>query len=333
MNENLEFLSNQIYEHIKLIFKSAPDNLAYINKTDYIIGLAILFRFANSRVVPWQRQTISYTDEFNKNLEKISDKRLKSRIGELKKALFCGDPILNDTSLDLKRRFAPPSMDNYFFYKGKNKGRYRSDFLLELFGIQHYHVGYDKPTDKTLVYVWRDWLRNRAILLGIGSHDELLLQSNHNHIRKSIFNNFPDEIKNQLFFKVPFHSSERDLTYKELKTLRDRGVNSSFMDSETGYEYMTPTFLASRIPTNVYIFFIKLQHELLLSFSEIGACKFVDLKFKPEMAILSMIGADGRMYTSEFNLDTPDIQLSCTGRLLLVFIRVRQILESFDVIT
>ena len=36
MNENLEFLSNQIYEHIKLVFKSKPENLSFIKNTDYI---------------------------------------------------------------------------------------------------------------------------------------------------------------------------------------------------------------------------------------------------------------------------------------------------------
>ena len=114
MNENLEFLSNQIYEHIKLVFKSKPENLSFIKNTDYITGLTILFRFVNSRVVPWQKQNVTPTKYFKQDLAKITDKRIKKKIDELITALSCGDPILNDTSLDKEHRFAPLSIDNFF---------------------------------------------------------------------------------------------------------------------------------------------------------------------------------------------------------------------------
>ena len=115
MNENFEFLSNQIYEHIKLVFKSKPENLSFIKNTDYITGLTILFRFVNSRVVPWQKQNVTPTKYFKQDLAKITDKRIKKKIDELITALSCGDPILNDTSLDKEHRFAPLSIDNFFF--------------------------------------------------------------------------------------------------------------------------------------------------------------------------------------------------------------------------
>ena len=290
MNENLEFLSNQIYEHIKLVFKSKPEYLFFIKETDYILGLTILFRFVNSRVVPWQKQNVTLTNEFNQDLAKITDKRIKKKLADLITALSCGDPILNDTSLDKEHRFAPRSMDKFF----KN-GDYCCDFLLELFGIQHYHVGYDKNTDKTLVYVWRDWQTEQNILLGISIHDDIILQHNCNHIRESMFKIFPEEILGKYYSKTPFPPEDSVLNDKEFKTLRDRGINTSFIDSATENIFMAPSYSTSK--TSIYIFFFlrQLMADISSLLKDIGARKLFGLSIKPDIALISATAEDGNV--------------------------------------
>lgn len=325
MNETLEFLSNQIYEHIKLVFKSKPENLSFIKNTDYIKGLSILFRFVNSRVVPWQKQNVIITKEFNQDLAKITDKRIKKKIDDLITALSCGDPILNDTSLDIEHSVAPRSMDKFF----SNGGDYRCDFLLELFGIQHYHVGYDKNTDKKLVYVWRDWLTEQTMLLGIGNHDEILMQSKSNHIRDSMFKIFSEEILGKYFYKTPFPPEDSVLNDKELKKLRNRGINTSFVDSVTENVFMAPSYSTSKTPTAIFFFLRQLMADIPILLEDIGARKLVGLNIKPDIALISATAEDGKISHLEVNLDDPDVKRSSIGKLLLVFRRVRQILNVF----
>lgn len=329
MNENLEFLSNQIYEHIKLVFKSKPENLSFIKNTDYIIGLTILFRFVNSRVVPWQKQNVTPTKDFKQDLAKITEKRVKKKIDDLITALSCGDPILNDTSLDKEHRFAPLSMDNFFSKNDSELTKYRCDFLLELFGIQHYHVGYDKNTDNTLVFVWRDWLAGRNLLLGIGTHDDILLQSNNNHIRESMFKIFPEEILGKYYSKTPFPPEDSVLNDKEFKTLRDRGINTSFIDSATENIFMAPSYSTSKTPIYIFFFHRQLMTDIPLLLKDIGARKLISLNIKPDIALISATTEDVKISHLEVNLDDPNIKMSSIGKLLLVFRRVRQILNVF----
>lgn len=329
MNENLEFFSNQIYEHIKLVFKSKPENLSFIKNTDYITGLTILFRFVNSRVVPWQKQNVTPTKYFKQDLAKITDKRIKKKIDELITALSCGDPILNDTSLDKEYRFAPLSIDKFFSKNDSELTKYRCDFLLELFGIQHYHVGYDKNTDNTLVFVWRDWLAGRNLLLGIGNHDDIMLQSNNNHIREAMNNNLPQEITELLFFKSQLYNPSYVPSDDEIKKLRDEGINSPFFDSASGEIYITPSVSLSKIPEFVEFFIEGMKRDISLLFTEIGSGKFIDLIIETNRALINVIGEDGKKHTSFVNLDKPDLKDSYIGKLLLIFRRVRQILNVF----
>jgi hypothetical protein len=324
MNENLEFLSDQIYEHIKLVLKSKPEYLSFIKNTDYIKGLTILFRFVNSRVVPWQKQKVTLTNEFNQDLAKITDKRIKKKIDDLITALSCGDPILNDTSLDIEHSFAPRSMDKFF-----KKGDYCCDFLLEQFGIQHYHVGYDANTDKTLVYVWRDWQTEQNILLGIGNHDDILMQSKSNHIRDSMFKIFPEEILGKYFYKTPFPPEDSVLNDKEFKTLRNRGINTSFVDSVTENVFMSPSYSTSKTPVYIFFFLRQLMADIPLLLKDIGARKLVGLNIKPDIALISATAEDGKISHLEVNLDDPDVKRSSIGKLLLAFRSVRLILDCF----
>ena len=329
MNETVVFLSNQIYKHIKLVFNSKPENLSFIKNTDYIKVLSILFRFVNSRVVPWKKQNVIITKEFNQDLAKITDKRIKKKIADLITALSCGDPILNDTSLDKEHRFAPLSMDNFFSKNDSELTKYRCDFLLELFGIQHYHVGYDKNTDNTLVFVWRDWLAGRNLLLGIGTHDDILLQSNNNHIRESMFKIFPEEILGKYFYITPFPPEDSVLNDKEFKTLRNRGINTSFVDSVTENVFMGPSYSTSKTPIYVFFFLRQLMADISSLLKDIGATKLIGLNIKHEMALISATTEDGKISHLEVNLDAPNIKMSSIGKLLLVFRRVRQILNVF----
>lgn len=322
MNETVVFLSDQIYEHIKLVFKSKPEYLSFIKETDYILGLTILFRFVNSRVVPWQKQNITITKEFNQDLAKITDERIKKKIDDLISALSCGDPILNDTSLDIEHSFAPRSMDKFF-----KKGDYCCDFLLEQFGIQHYHVGDDAYTDKTLVYVWRDWLIEQTMLLGIGNHDDIILQRKSNHIRESMFKIFPEEILGKYFYKTPFPTEDSVLNDKEFKTLRNRGINTSFVDSVTENVFMSPSYSTSKTPVYIFFFLRQLMADIPLLLKDIGATKLIGLNIKPEVALISATAEVGRISHLEVNLDDPNIKMSSIGKLLLVFRRVRQILN------
>lgn len=202
--------------------------------------------------------------------------------------------------------------------------------MLELFGIQHYHVGYDKNTDKKLVYVWRDWLTEQTMLLGIGNHDDIILQYNCNHIRESMFKIFPEEIWGKYFYKTSFPPENSVLNDKEFKTLRDRGINTSFVDSVTENVFMSPSYSTSK--TTIYIFFFlrQLLADIPILLKEICATKLIGLNIKPEMASICATEEYGRISHLEFNLDDPNIKMSSIGKLLWSFRRVRQILDCYD---
>lgn len=330
MDAVFEFLTKQIYEHLKIIFGTDRNTLSQITPTDYITGLAILFRYVNSRVVPGEKINIIITDEFKNDYKKIVDPKIKKKVQDLLNALSQSSPDLNNTSLKKSSRFAPKSMDRFFFDKAHVGDRYCSDFLLEIFGIQHYHVGYDKHTDDTLVFVWRDWSIKKAIMLGIGKHDEILLQSGNNHIRDSMLNNLPKEITNYLFHKSQFETLAYIPNDKELKTLRDHGINTVFQDSKSGDIYMSPSINLSRIPDHVNFFIMQLKREIPFLFSGVDITKIVGLKIELKMALFFTMSASGRIIPYEVNLKNLDEPLSNTVRLLLVFRRVRQILNCFD---
>ena len=69
MDAVFEFLTKQIYEHLKIIFGTDRNTLSQITPTDYITGLAILFRYVNSRVVPGEKINIIITDEFKNEVQ------------------------------------------------------------------------------------------------------------------------------------------------------------------------------------------------------------------------------------------------------------------------
>lgn len=62
---------------------------------------------------------------------------------------------------------------------------------------------------------------------------------------------------------------------------------------------------------------------------DIGATKLIGLNIKHEMALISATTEDGKISHLEVNLDAPNIKMSSIGKLLLVFRRVRQILNVF----
>lgn len=325
MEENFEFFVNQIYEHIKIIFRSDHKTLQFVKQKDFITNFAILLRYVNSRIVPGQGLNIIKTDEFKNDLSNIVDPKILKKVNALIKALSCGNPILNDTSLEKKYRFAPLSLNNFFEYKNNVDIRYHSDFLLELFGIQHYHVGYDRKTDNTLVFVWRDWLNKQAMLLGIGSHEDILLQSNNNHIRISMFNNLPKEILSTYFYKTQVKMFSNGFSDKQLKKIRDSGINTFFRDSSTGDVYMTPSFCISKTPNYAFYFMRALATEVPLLFTGIWTGKLIGLKIENKRALISLIGEKCKIYVQEINLEDPVVQLRYIGRLLLIFRSVRQI--------
>lgn len=84
MDAVFEFLTKQIYEHLKIIFGTDRNTLSQITPTDYITGLAILFRYVNSRVVPGEKINIIITDEFKNDYKKIVDPKIKKSSGPFK---------------------------------------------------------------------------------------------------------------------------------------------------------------------------------------------------------------------------------------------------------
>lgn len=330
MDAVFDFLTKQIYEHVKIIFGADRNTLSHIKSTDYVTGLAILFRYVNSRVVSGEKFNIIKTDEFNNDYEKINDPKIQNKVGALIKALSQSNPVLNDTSLNKRRRFAPKSMNRFFFDNANVGDRYCSDFLLELFGIQHYHVGYDKFTDNTLVFVWRDWRNKNVILLGIGTHDEILLQAGINHIRDSLLNNLPKEITNYLFYKTQLETFSYLPDDKDLKRLRDSGINTVFRDSNSGDVYMVPSISLSRIPDHVNFFIMKLQREISFGFSGVDITQIVGFKIEHKKAFIFAMRSSGIITKFEMDLGNTASPLNNTVRLLLVFRRVRQILNCFE---
>ena len=72
-----------------------------------------------------------------------------------------------------------------------------------------------------------------------------------------------------------------------------------------------------------------MKRDISLLFTEIGSGKFIDLIIETNRALINVIGEDGKKHTSFVNLDKPDLKDSYIGKLLLIFRRVRQILNVF----
>lgn len=95
-------------------------------------------------------------------------------MGKLKKFMELavdGDSKLNDSSLPKEERFVSESINYYF----DTEGRYRSDFLLDALGIQHFHIGYSKKTDDNLIFTKRHG--GNLYLMAIGSHADMYIEN------------------------------------------------------------------------------------------------------------------------------------------------------------
>lgn len=151
----------------------------YCRHSEYRV-ITIMRRFSLAQIPPIPFQLIPL-DTFVEQANSITDAKIAEKLKKFMDIAAKGDQRLNDISLSKEERFASESINHYF----DATGRYRSDFLLDSLGIQHFHIGYNKKTDDNLLFTKRHG--NYLYLMAIGTHADIYIENEHSVLHRALY--------------------------------------------------------------------------------------------------------------------------------------------------
>jgi len=242
----------------------SPKDTSYFTG-EPVFSIAILHRFLRSRIFP-APYTIIETGYFKKSLGNLSDKVIFDKIAEFKQLLRCGDQRLNCDTLTKRDRFVSTNNSGFF---DKN-GIFVSDFLSDIIGIRHFHIGYNKDTNDNLLFVRFD--KDVAFLLTVGTHKDIHVDSGNSAVFRAIEVEFPSELdkffpelKGVFLDNLQINESQK---LDKAKILKSAGVNSFFVDSAGRSRMFGLGFSSARTPISTTLFIQKVRQELHWIFFE-----------------------------------------------------------------
>lgn len=261
------------------------------------LSIAVLHRFLSSRIFPVP-YTVIETNFFKKSLAWVSDKIILAKIEEFKESLRLGSQRINDRSLNKRERFVT---SNNFGFFDKN-GRFILDFLSDIVGIRHFHVGYDKNTNDNLLFV--RFCQDTAFILAVGTHKDVHVDTGCSIVFSAIEEEFPSELDNffpELKGILPDNTKHsEDELLEKAKVLKSGGVNSFFVDAEGRPRMLGVGFSSARTPTSTTMFIHKVIRELHWIFFENEAYKW----FNSPSYIISLEKIDAVPYLISCQRDT-----------------------------
>ncbi|MDL2267900.1 hypothetical protein LJC46_07960 [Desulfovibrio sp. OttesenSCG-928-G15] len=142
--------------------------------------ITIMRRYCLAQIPPTPLRLIPL-DVFVEKANSIADKKIAEKLKKFMILAAQGDSKLNDSSLPKEDRFASETINHYF----DAEGRYRSDFLLDSLGIQHFHIGYSKKTDDNLIFTKR--YGSNLYLMAIGTHADMYIENEHSILHQALY--------------------------------------------------------------------------------------------------------------------------------------------------
>lgn len=254
------------YEAKKLLIQ--PDVMHFDG--DPVLSIAIIHKFLCSRVYPIEYSIVE-TSFFKKGIKNIKDKKILAKIDVFKKYLRSGDQRLNNPYLDKEERFVTANSVGYF----DRNGRFLLDFLSEIVGIRHFHVGYNKHTDDTLLFV--RFVEDTAFILSVGNHKDIHVDTGKSIVFDAIAEEFPLELDS--FFpelKGILPPEIDDCTLDKVKMLKSGGVTTFFPDRYGKTRMLGIGFSSARTPTFTAFFLDRIIQELHCIFFESKSWKWFD---------------------------------------------------------
>ena len=143
-------------------------------------------------------------------------------------------------------RFASETIDHYF----DAEGRYRSDFLLDSLGIQHFHIGYSKKTDDNLLFTKRH--DSNLYLLAIGSHTDMYIENERSVLHQALYEFGPqyyDRSVVKLKADAPRGAEKPPLS--AIKQLKAAGLTLPFVAADGSVRIAGSGISTDRTPTSV----------------------------------------------------------------------------------
>lgn len=216
---------------------------------DPVFSIAIFHKFLCSRVYPIEYSIVE-TSFFKERIKQIKDKKILKKIEMFKESLRSGDQRVNNPYLNKEERFVTTNSVGYF----DRNGRFLLDFLSEIVGIRHFHVGYNKQTDDTLLFV--RFVKDTAFILSVGSHKDIHVDTGESIVFDAIAAEFPSELDSFFPELKGILPPEIDAcALDKVKKLKSCGVTTSFSDKDGKTRMLGIGFSSARTP-NFTTFFI-----------------------------------------------------------------------------
>lgn len=260
----LKSVDNYFKQHAIIALQESEKK--FINELNLTTSICIILRYI-LRISATLPHTIHYSSNFRKNMESVSDQKIKTKINKLLIKLKSGSNDLLNHKLCKEERFVTANSIGYF----DSKGNIVSDFLLDSLHIMHFHVGYNKITNDNLVFALL--YNENAYILGIGSHKDLYFESSGNIIIETLINEF-QEIATKLIptLKGNILAPSRHIPTPDIiKNLKIAGVNPAIVDRSHKLRFPINSTSTARTPIQSTMLANNIFKEASLIFNEINS--------------------------------------------------------------